>query len=286
MSIGADSLLCHVELLEISWELNGNGWKYPFPQCQDSENGIQCLRSLFSPNAESVGTQMGRGADLLLYYLELLGINVNMIRNTWNTPFPDFNPMRRRINSLRVHSPPKQIPWEWRWDLGWIRWCAIGNCLKSVWTWMKISEIPLSTAPNSRECDWKAWGCVLPQCWISRNPDDNRGRFIAATSGIVRNQLGPGLKQLVYTFPQPWYPVNEIQRLVSMLSQNAKSAGALMWIEVNWLMCHLELLWITCNLIGNTWNNPFCNFNSLRITTNNLKVHFPQCRFARNPDGN
>jgi len=56
--------------------------KYLFIQNTNTENEIQSIGSLFSPSAESAGTQMGIGADMFLYYLELLGIGWDLIRKT------------------------------------------------------------------------------------------------------------------------------------------------------------------------------------------------------------
>ena len=87
----------------------GSEWKqmkYPFSELQNTENEIQSLWSLLSPSAESAGTQIWIGVDLLLFHLESLGASGNLIWNTWNTPFHDLNPPIIRINCLRVCSPP------------------------------------------------------------------------------------------------------------------------------------------------------------------------------------
>jgi len=131
---GGDLLLGHLELLEINWDMNFNSWNTHFHTFKMLRMRFKCLGVCSPPMQTQWEHRCWIGADVLVCCLESLGFSSKLIRNDWNTCFLNFNPMQKRINNLGVYSPPKQIPLEWRWVLGWIRWCAIGNCLKSVWT--------------------------------------------------------------------------------------------------------------------------------------------------------
>jgi len=78
-----------------------------------------------------------------------------------------------------------------------------------------------------------------------RNPDGNWNGFIVVTSGIIRNQLEPGWKELQYPFTQLPNTEIEIQSLGSLFSPNVESAGSQMGIEVHLLLFNLELLGIS-----------------------------------------
>jgi len=55
----------------------------------ETKNEIQSLGNLFSPNAESVGTQMTIGVESLLWHLELLEISWTWME-TAEIPFHTF----------------------------------------------------------------------------------------------------------------------------------------------------------------------------------------------------
>ena len=54
---------------------------------------------------------------------------------------------------------------------------------------METAGIPLSTALKYCQGDSKAGESVLPHGRISRNAEENSGRFVAGQSGIVRNHV-------------------------------------------------------------------------------------------------
>jgi len=88
---------------------------------------------------------------------------------------------------------------------------------------MKIAEIPLSTASNSRERDLKPWVFLCDQCRISGNLDENMAGFVTVPSGIVGNQLEPNWKHLDYPSPQPQSTANDNIKPGSYFSHIAAS---------------------------------------------------------------
>jgi len=107
---------------------------------------------------------MGRGADFLLYYLELLRINFNLINNTWNTPFPNFNPMRWRINNLRVYFAQCRIAGN-----------PDGN-------WGGFIVVPSGIVGNQLEPDWKHLDYPSPQPQSTANDNIKPGSHFSHIS--------------------------------------------------------------------------------------------------------